>query len=287
LFVLIMRVMIALPILAVAYRISVCVLHGPNPAWGVQTKLKPKRPQPDAGAAKRRSSARELAAIEKYLLKSAEAAPRVKVLDGAERTKIATDYPDTFIGDALLMEALGTADHEFFDGLITQLAQASSRGGKVDERALNFMLSVVKGIKPGDQIEAMLAAQMAAIHVSVLTLAGRLAHVEEIPQQDSCERAFNKLARTFATQTEALKRYRTGGEQKVTVQHVSVSEGGRAIVGNVTHAAGEAAPLSTLAEPEQAPMVLVGELERAPLLLETGRKAPVRRRRKDVGRSSA
>ena len=36
---------------------------------------------------------------------------------------------------------------------------------------------------------------------------------------------------------EALKRYRAGGEQKVTVQHVSVSEGGQAIVGNVTQGA--------------------------------------------------
>src|SRR5260370_1156340 len=37
---------------------------------------------------------------------------------------------------------------------------------------------------------------------------------------DSAERAFNKLSQTFAVQVEALKRYRTGGEQKVTVQHV-------------------------------------------------------------------
>ena len=41
---------------------------------------------------------------------------------------------------------------------------------------------------------------------------------------------------------EALKRYRTGGEQKVTVQHVSVSEGGQAIVGNVTQAPRENMP---------------------------------------------
>ena len=57
---------------------------------------------------------------------------------------------------------------------------------------------------------------------------------DNIPQQDSAERAFNKLARTFAVQVEALKRYRTGGEQKVTVQHVTVNEGGQAIVGSVS-----------------------------------------------------
>ena len=32
---------------------------------------------------------------------------------------------------------------------------------------------------------------------------------------------------------ETLKRYRTGGTQKVTVEHVTVNAGGQAIVGNV------------------------------------------------------
>jgi hypothetical protein len=60
-------------------------------------------------------------------------------------------------------------------------------------------------------------------------------HVDNIPQQDSAERAFNKLARTFASQVEALKKYRSGGEQTVRVEHVTVNEGGHAIVGAVTH----------------------------------------------------
>ena len=58
----------------------------------------------------------------------------------------------------------------------------------------------------------------------MMTFARRLNHVENIPQQDSAERTFNKLARTFAAQVEALKRYRTGGEQRVIVQHVNVNE---------------------------------------------------------------
>jgi len=97
------------------------------------------------------------------------------------------------------------------------------------------MLSVIKGIDPRDQLEAMLAAQMAAVHMATMTFARRLMHVENLPQQDSAERAFNKLARTFAAQVEALKRYRTGGEQTVRVEHVTVNGGGQAIVGTVTH----------------------------------------------------
>ena len=76
---------------------------------------------------------------------------------------------------------------------------------------------------------------MAAVHMASMTFARRLAHVETIPQQDSASNAFNKLTRTFAAQMSSpqaipLKR----GEQKMTVQHVHVAEGGQAIVGNVS-----------------------------------------------------
>jgi hypothetical protein len=73
----------------------------------------------------------------------------------------------------------------------------------------------------------MLAAQMAAVHVASMTFARRSAHVENIPQQDSAERAFNKLTRTFAAQMSALKDYRSKGEQKMPVQHVHVPTAAR------------------------------------------------------------
>ena len=162
-------------------------------------------------------------------------APCLKVSKKGGITRIAADHPEPAIGHLLLMEALGTTEADFLDGLLGQLANAAGQGQKVDERGLNFMLSVVKGVEPNDQVEAMLAAQMAAVHMATMTFARRLAHVDNITQQDSAERAFNKLVRTFTTQVEALKRYRTGGEQKVTVEHVTVNEGGQAIVGNVSH----------------------------------------------------
>lgn len=129
--------------------------------------------------------------------------------------------------------AFGSADKNFIDGLVAQIVNISSPGKLPDQKGTSFVASIVRGIEPTDQIEAMLASQMAAVHLATMTFARRLAHVENIPQQDSAERAFNKLARTFATQVEALKRYRTGGQQQVTVKHVTVNEGGQAIVGNV------------------------------------------------------
>src|SRR5215470_1404482 len=43
----------------------------------------------------------------------------------------------------------------------------------------------------------------------------------------------NKLSRTYAALLEALNRHRGKGQQKVTVEHVHIHDGGQAIVGNV------------------------------------------------------
>ena len=83
------------------------------------------------------------------------------------------------------MKVIGAPDSDFYLGLVNQLTNVGSVGPKADEFGINFMLSVIKGIEPRDQLEAMLAAQMAAVHMASMTFARRLAHVETIPQQDA------------------------------------------------------------------------------------------------------
>jgi hypothetical protein len=215
---------------------------------------------------------RELAAVRRLHDAGAERAPSLKISEDGDHPIIAPDHPDEAIGYTLLMEALGTVDHSFLAGFLGQVADAGSSGAKLHEGGINFMLSVVKGIEPRDQLETMLAVQMAAVHMAIMTFARRLAHVDNIPQQDSAERAFNKLARTYVAQMEALKRYRTGGEQKVTVQHVTVGEGGQAIVGNVTQGQREAATEKAAASP-----LLLADAKTAPMpiLQESKTQAPV------------
>jgi hypothetical protein len=85
-------------------------------------------------------------------------------------------------------------------------------------------------------------------------------------------------------QMEALKRYRTGGEQKVTVQHVSVSEGGQAIVGNVTPPAGGTAsekPMTT------TPALTDSRQQAMPIIKTPAQVFPLRTKKKDGGHSSA
>jgi hypothetical protein len=177
----------------------------------------------------------------------------------------------------LLSEALGSQDPDFIWGLVSQLSQASTRFN--DGEGINFMLSVIKNIHPRDAIEAMLVAQMAAVHMSMMTFVDEFARLGNTPQQEMAERAMNKFSRTFATLVGALKHYRTGGEQKLTVHHVSVSDGGQAIVGTVTQAPrdvlSEKTPNATpaLTDARQTSMEIVGERKREPV--------PQRRRHAD------
>jgi hypothetical protein len=141
-------------------------------------------------------------------------------------------HNDSVIGRSLLKETLGSTSDAFVDGLFLQLVNAKSP----QDHDLNFAVSIIKSIKPNDQLETMLAAQMAVTHMATMRFAARLAQANNVEQCDSAERAYNKLARTFVAQMEALKRYRMGGEQKVTVQNVSVNDGGQAIVGDIVQA---------------------------------------------------
>jgi hypothetical protein len=91
-----------------------------------------------------------------------------------------------------------------------------------------------QGIKPRDCVEAMLVAQMVSVHVTAMRFSEQLAGSQDPVRQDSAARALDRLARTFPDQIEALSRYRGRGEPAITVQNMSVADGGNAIVGNVT-----------------------------------------------------
>jgi hypothetical protein len=120
--------------------------------------MKSRKPESESKS-KYKPKAEEMEAFKSHIQKRQKhLAPRIKVERPANETVLSFDHPDTAAGQVLLMEALGTADYDFFSGLLHQLSNGSSRGGKVDERLLNFMLAVIKGIKPRDQIEIMLAA---------------------------------------------------------------------------------------------------------------------------------
>lgn len=196
----------------------------------------------------------------------------------AQRSAISSEHSKESDDFGPLMRMLGTTDRDFAKGLFGQLLRASNRGiDKVDGEGLYFALGTIKATKPRDELEAMQIAQMAAVHAAMMRVAGDLARAEYLQERESATRAVNQLARTYTAQLETLKRYRSGAEQTVTVQNVSVSEGGQAIVGNVTQAAGTAPAKATTTPPaltdaRQPAMEILSESERVQVPLPVRRK---------------
>jgi hypothetical protein len=99
---------------------------------------------------------------------------------------------------------------------------------------VNAAIAGLIGINPNDELEGMLAAQLVACHNASMECYRRAMIGEQTfeGRRENLSQA-NKLSRTYATLLEALNRHRGKGQQKVTVEHVHVHEGGQAIVGNV------------------------------------------------------
>jgi hypothetical protein len=137
-----------------------------------------------------------------------------------------------------LEDALGTVSPAFVDAELVRLMTVfRDRTGVIDARAVNAALAIVDGLKPQNEIEAMLVLQMATTHALIMKFSARLysGATETIPQQDSAALTLSRLQRAFTTQLDSLSNMRRGGRQKVVVEHVHVYPGGQAIVGNVTH----------------------------------------------------
>jgi len=96
--------------------------------------------------------------------------------------------------------------------------------------------STTRGRLPGprDELEGMMAAQLIAAHNAAMECYRRAMIPEQSfeGRRENLNQA-NKLSRTYATLLEALNRHRGKGQQKVTVEHVHVHEGGQAVVGVV------------------------------------------------------
>ena len=119
--------------------------HGAEKETTADEKL-PYKPKPT-----------EIEAIKAYWVAKEKRGPRLKVtVTRKNSAEISADHADPPTGTVALMRAIGTTDFDFYNGLIGQLVNASKEAD-ASEAGTNFMLSVVKGIEPRDQIEAMLA----------------------------------------------------------------------------------------------------------------------------------
>ena len=190
---------------------------------------KPYEPTPQEAAAMARHKKRGDARLPKFKCQLTEPDE-----NGHRVANIALDHPDLEVGYRVIADAFNIGDMTLFEGIIHDLSGiAREPNGGPDLKQANYAAAIIKGIKPKDATEALLASQMAAIQIATMKTASLFGASKTTQYLDTYERSLNRLTRTFTTQMEALKRYRSKGNQRIVVERVNVGDGGQAIVGNV------------------------------------------------------
>ena len=162
----------------------------------------------------------------------------------ASKTVIALIAPDPN-GPISNTKYLGGSRYDAFNNeMASQAVYALGTDNTSPEnkvRSQQSCLEAMAGIAPQDEIEGMLAVQMIACHSAAMGCFRRAMIQDQtfVGRNQNLNFA-NKLARTYALHMEALDKHRGKGQQKVTVEHVHVHQGGQAIVGNVASGGGSA-----------------------------------------------
>ena len=134
-----------------------------------------------------------------------------------------------------LADAMGTTSPEFIDAtLVNLLTVFDAPNDRRATREINAALAVLDGMKPENEVEAMLVTQMVATNDAAMKC---LAAISKGLHPEMWGNMSVKLLRTFTGQAEALAKLRRKGEQTVRVVHVH--PGGQAVVGDVHNHSGQ------------------------------------------------
>jgi hypothetical protein len=143
--------------------------------------------------------------------------------------------PDDELAALRVLETFAVGDNNAADLLMNALVRVTVAGGESDTVAVaNGVLALLTELEPRDPMESMLCSQMTATHLLTMECFRR-ANVtgQSFEGREMNMRHAERLSRIYAQQVDTLNKHRGKGQQKVTVEHVTVNAGGQAVVGNV------------------------------------------------------
>jgi len=150
-----------------------------------------------------------------------------------------TEFQKSKLYNSTMCAATGSASKEYAKTLFAQ-AMSGLFGTSNVATSSEATLEALLALKPGDEIEGMIISRIIVLHNQYMEFMRRACG----PTQTTAGVDMNinratKLMRLYNESLETLNRYRRKGQQKITVQHVNVSEGGQAIIGNVEAGGGD------------------------------------------------
>jgi hypothetical protein len=174
---------------------------------------------------------------------------------GPDGYRLESPHRDLDAWEVQICDAFGTRSYSTLSIFLDQLLELcpSFRDASGDlvpsELHLNAALNIVSGVRPRNEMEAALAAQMVAVHFMTMKVASEALRNGWTDARNAA--IAGKLARTFAMQTDALARLRGRvGKQVIRVRyerhdhrHVHMEGGGE----NGTQGHARAEPATSLA----------------------------------------
>ena len=157
----------------------------------------------------------------------------------AVSTKKESEESERFTRAMQKMKSSGVRDQRLADKLLVQAAGASLSHWTPKDvslcQRLELAASALTEMEPSNATEAMLALQMIAVHDAVLLFLMRATQENQTFEgSDANVLRATRLMQVFTAQLEAMQKLKgKTGQQKVTVEHVHVHQGGQAIVGAV------------------------------------------------------
>lgn len=135
-------------------------------------------------------------------------------------------------------EVTGSRSVAFAMSLIERLADTTRLNGPTNlgqSRAMQAAFDALRGLKPSDEAEGMLAAHMVMAHNAVMDCMRRaMLNDQTLEGRDQNLKFALKFMAIYEQQLAAFDKRCGVGQQKITVEHVNVHAGGQAIVGDVT-----------------------------------------------------
>lgn len=136
-------------------------------------------------------------------------------------------HNDTSLWTLQLADALGTRSQAVISAFMAQIEALCGKRGwddaarqwRIDESEFSAALAMINSVKPKNEIEAAMAAQMVAVHFMQMKAA---AYAIKYSGDLRSAAVAGKLARTFAQQIETLQRLRAPNRTKK--QSIKVSK---------------------------------------------------------------
>lgn len=109
----------------------------------------------------------------------------------------------------------------------------------LQNREVEAVQAAITNIAPKDMIEGQMAVQMTMLHFAALECLSEASRPEVgHERKNDYLKQSTKLSKAYASMADALNRHRGRGNSQQTITVVHVSDGGQAIVGNVTRKEG-------------------------------------------------